>query len=369
MDGEQQKLKILSVGPYPPPYSGWSAAIREEIHALQDAGVECAILNTAPNRNDENAVGIGFNNAFEYLAALLRHAWRGFDFRLHVNGDSINGVLMVIAAQWIALILGRRSALTFHAGADQQFFPDRGNLFLKLLWMLIFNSSRVVICNSEEVAELIREYKHSAERVFAIPAFSSRRMLSQPVDFDEGTESFLLRHQPLFFAYFAYRPEYSLPEFFAVVDRLHEAFPQAGFIMVDDRTYCVPEVRDAMETWYVRSRFSSAILRTGNIDHDRFVSLLGRSTVYLRPHLRDGVASSVLEALALGVPVVAADNGFRPETVLTYPPDRPEDMFELAVRAVNMEPVAGSGAISEATDRDTVAELVMVLLATFPARG
>jgi CRISPR/Cas system-associated endonuclease Cas1 len=44
-----------------------------------------------------------------------------------------------------------------------------------------------------------------------------------------------------------------------------------------------------------------------------------RSALYLRTPITDGVASSVLEALTLGVPVVACENGTRPQGVITYP--------------------------------------------------
>ena len=63
-----------------------------------------------------------------------------------------------------------------------------------------------------------------------------------------------------------------------------------------------------------------------DLDHDAFLTALQRSTLYLRTPITDGVASSVLESLALGVPVVACENGTRPTGVLTYTADDPEEM-------------------------------------------
>ena len=63
-----------------------------------------------------------------------------------------------------------------------------------------------------------------------------------------------------------------------------------------------------------------------DLDHDAFLTALRRSTVYLRTPITDGVASSVLEALALGVPVVACENGTRPTGVVTYPAEDHEQM-------------------------------------------
>ena len=66
-----------------------------------------------------------------------------------------------------------------------------------------------------------------------------------------------------------------------------------------------------------------------DLDHDAFLTVLGRSTLYLRTPITDGVASSVLESLALGVPVVACENGTRPKGVITY---RADDHMEMAAR-------------------------------------
>ena len=65
-----------------------------------------------------------------------------------------------------------------------------------------------------------------------------------------------------------------------------------------------------------------------DLDHDQFMTLLSKSDIYLRPYLYDGVSSSVLESLAIGTPVVACDNGTRPDGVITYLSDNVGDMRE-----------------------------------------
>jgi glycosyltransferase involved in cell wall biosynthesis len=60
------------------------------------------------------------------------------------------------------------------------------------------------------------------------------------------------------------------------------------------------------------------VLVLDDLPHQAFLQALGRASVYLRTHLSDGVCSSVLEALTLGIPVVAAENHDRPAGVITY---------------------------------------------------
>jgi glycosyltransferase involved in cell wall biosynthesis len=61
-----------------------------------------------------------------------------------------------------------------------------------------------------------------------------------------------------------------------------------------------------------------SVLVLGNLTHDQFLTLLSRCFIFLRTPACDGVAASVLESIALGIPVVASENQRRPEGVVTY---------------------------------------------------
>ena len=74
----------------------------------------------------------------------------------------------------------------------------------------------------------------------------------------------------------------------------------------------------------IRDRF----LFAGDVPHESFLSLLSVSDLYVRTHLNDGVCSSVLESVFLGVPVVAAKNEMRPEEIITYKGGDGTDLYE-----------------------------------------
>jgi glycosyltransferase involved in cell wall biosynthesis len=69
-------------------------------------------------------------------------------------------------------------------------------------------------------------------------------------------------------------------------------------------------------------------LLLGNLPHDQFLTLMTRCSAVLRTPACDGVAASVLEALALGVPVVASENGRRPAGVISYEDTSAEEMCD-----------------------------------------
>ena len=88
----------------------------------------------------------------------------------------------------------------------------------------------------------------------------------------------------------------------------------------------MPAAEEFVATWPAEEQ--ATLLLLGNLNHDEFLSLLSRCFVYLRTPECDGVAASVLESLALKIPVVASENGRRPAGVVTYRDTDAADIVE-----------------------------------------
>jgi glycosyltransferase involved in cell wall biosynthesis len=103
-------------------------------------------------------------------------------------------------------------------------------------------------------------------------------------------------------------------------------------------------------------------MTTGEVGHDEFLTLISRSDLFVRTPLTDGVCSSVLEAMYLGIPVVAADNGSRPAGVVTYDGSAVDDMVDRITKAL-MDINSLRSSISEikGADEDSIAQLVDIL--------
>jgi hypothetical protein len=92
-----------------------------------------------------------------------------------------------------------------------------------------------------------------------------------------------------------------------------------------------------------------------------------RSLAYVRTHVSDGVCSSVLEALTLGVPVVACDNGTRPEGVITFPPQDAAALARGVRTALTSGRVTRSAAASDVPDTVKIeVDLLTSAVATAP---
>jgi glycosyltransferase involved in cell wall biosynthesis len=66
---------------------------------------------------------------------------------------------------------------------------------------------------------------------------------------------------------------------------------------------------------------------TGDLPHEQFLTVLSHASVFIRTYIYDGVCSSVLEALALNVPVVACENPHRPPEARTFKTGQVADLI------------------------------------------
>jgi glycosyltransferase involved in cell wall biosynthesis len=105
-----------------------------------------------------------------------------------------------------------------------------------------------------------------------------------------------------------------------------QEYPDAGFIWLGFPEKEMLAAQSYVADWPQKEK--NGLLLLGNLPHDDFLTLLSRCYAYLRTPACDGVSSSVLESLALGVPVVASENGRRPPEVVTYVEDDPADLCD-----------------------------------------
>jgi glycosyltransferase involved in cell wall biosynthesis len=319
--------RVLMVGPYPPPEGGWATALREEREALERRGIECAVLNLGANRRTACGDSMPVRGAFDLIRQLVLHSSRRYLFRLHMNGDSPKGIAIVLLGEAVSVFSGRRPCLSFHAGINQRHFPDRGKAWLRILWKTVFGLSGTVICDCEEVRSLITRYRKASD-VFAISPFSPRRVRYRESAIPVDIERFAALHRPLLFTYVAYRPEYEIEILLEALAIVRRTVPGLGCVVVDDRTFPDEQIVARISGGIGSRGLADAIAFTGHLDRDTFLTLLSRSDLFVRTPTTDGVCSSVLEALYLGVPVVAVDNGCRPASVIVYEPGSAESLAD-----------------------------------------
>jgi glycosyltransferase involved in cell wall biosynthesis len=217
--------------------------------------------------------------------------------------------------------------LTFHASADQKFFPKQKSGLMAPLLFLLFAIPKCIICNDALVKQKISEYGIQPEKIYPIPAFSQQYLEFQQSDLAPSLRDFMARSEPLLVSYLLIRPSFDIVTLLQAVKALTQVWPQLGLVIMGANT--VGDDMDPEEvTRLVRELgLERHLYWTGDLPHAQFLTVLSHASVFVRTHVYDGVCSSVLEALALSVPVVACENPHRPPEVFTFKTGQVTDLI------------------------------------------
>jgi glycosyltransferase involved in cell wall biosynthesis len=296
-------VKFLEIGPYPPPNSGWSVRIKFLKTAFISKGHDCRVLNLGKYRKIKSSEYIDVQNGLDYLLKLILFRLKGYHFHIHMNAQAVKGPILSLAALIISLLTFERAAITLHGGVKQLY---------------------LIICNNEPIKSEIVRYglllnKH---KIFPIQAFSVQYLDCSEAELPEKITNYLKFKKNIIFCYMVLRNGFYIE---TLIDFLERLDSDVGVILTGIREVEDDDVSEYYQKILVLKE-KKIILTVGNLDHDQFMTLLGKSDIFLRTPVSDGVASSVLEALALKVPVVASENGRRPQSVITYQADNAEEL-------------------------------------------
>lgn len=351
-----RQIKILEITSFPPPRTGWGVRVELVKKELERRGHECIVLNTGPSRKLESSEYECVHGAIDFLKKIWKYSALGFTIHSHVNGDSPKGMLLALSAQITGLAMGRRGVVTFHAGPDQIYFPRDRSLKWAPVLRLIFSIPYYVVCNNEIVKRRIVEYGIAAQKIVPIAAFSKQYLTFQEESPEPGLKTFMEQRDPLIATYLICREEFHVQDVMQSLVLLKCKWPGLGVVIIGAGDSSA-EVQQLAQDYDV----NDSIFHAGSVSHNGFMTILQRSRLYLRSHSHDGVCSSVLQALSLGVPVVAADDGIRPESVVTYPVGEVESMAD-TMHSVLRNRQQARAQVAKPPVRDTVAEETNLLV-------
>src|SRR2546429_3427271 len=81
-------MRILQIGNYPPPACGWAMQTKLLVEELRRRGHVCQVLNINESRKKKSSEYVDVQNGFDYVYKLVRFAGKGYQFQVHVNGQS-----------------------------------------------------------------------------------------------------------------------------------------------------------------------------------------------------------------------------------------------------------------------------------------
>jgi len=350
-----RQIKVLQISSYPPPRAGWGMRIYFLKQELEKQGHICEVLNIGKGRFLTDRDFIPVFGALDYIKKVLKYRLKGYLIHMHLNGDSPKGFVLTSLALLISIFTFRRPVITFHAGPVQKYFPQSQAPQLTLLYKFIFAVPRTIICNNEAVKRNIAGYGVNPDKIVPIQAFSKQYLGFEKIPLPETVETFFKQHDPVIVSYVFFRPEFFIEEMIRAVAGLVKKYPGFGLIIMGSE-----RDSEAIQELIKQLGIEDHILLAGDQDHDAFLTIMTRSKLYLRTPFKDGIASSVLEALSLDVPVVACENGSRPPSTVTYENQNVDDMIEkLSYVLDNHDAVVKS--IIHPEIKDTIVDEIRVL--------
>ena len=314
-------VKVLEITSYPPPHAGWGVRVSYVRKKLEMNGHICQVLNIGKSRKAKSPDYLDVQGGIDYITKVFRHVWNGYIIHTHLNGDSLKGLLLAFLAEVVSMFNGRRCVLTFHAGPEQLFFPAHKSRLLAPFYHMVFSIPRFIICNNDAVKVNIATYRIPEKKIFPIPSFSKEYLDYKNVALPTELEDFIRKHQPILSSYIFLRPEFYVESMMEAMGRLAKSHSKMGLILIGADTQS-----EKIQQMVDRAGLQGRVFATGDLSHDEFMTVLSKVHIYIRTPQKDGVCSSVLEALSLKVPVIASENGSRPESVIMFKTDSVEDL-------------------------------------------
>ena len=305
---DSKKIHILQLGPYPPPRGGVQTnmlAIRDE---LLRQNFDCSIISITRSETKNSEQGVYHpNNPLEFLRCLFSIKYD--ILHLHIGGELTFRVLMLIL---ICSIHARGKAfMTFHSGGytrkkhhTARYWTLRGFVFRRLNKIIVVNNLMI---------KMFYHFGVKNENIKLIPPF----VLSHPkpeTEIPAKFQKFRATHDKILLSVGALEEHYDLEMQINALEKILQNFPKTGLVIIGSGS-----LENDLRELIAAKTYAENILLAGDTEREIVLHLIENADVLLRTTIFDGDAISIREAIFLGTPVIATDNGMRPPKVKLIP--------------------------------------------------
>jgi glycosyltransferase involved in cell wall biosynthesis len=344
-------MTVLQMGPLPPPHGGVQSNLIAIRSFLQKNGIRSGLMSLTRHQDARGEEIYHPRGAFQVAWLLLRLPYS--ILHLHVGGEFTPRLLFL--ALFLSFLPGRKSVLSFHSGGYPSSPHGRAARPGTFRGFVLRRFDRVIAVN-EQIADVMRRYGVRPDLLRCIsPAALDPAEIAPALP--PLLAQFFLAHHPVLLSVGLLEPEYDLPIQIQVIGEVLREFPDCGFVIIGSGSL-EADLRAAIRA----QPWADRILLAGDVAHDQTLAAILRAEVLLRTTLYDGDALSVREALQLGTPVIATDNGMRPRGVRLIPIGDSAALVA-AIRQALSSPVSRAAVIESGRENlqavlDLYAELV-----------
>ena len=297
-------MHIVQLGPVPPPEGGVSRnmlAIRDE---LLNLGHKCTLVATTSGQ-EINDPHIHRPNSPLSLINLLRTLNPDI-VHLHVGGEISNRVLSLAFS--VSVVASGKCVLTVHSGAfplsDKAKDAKRSSIA-----GMIFRRFAKIIGVNVPIADVFRRFGVEEDRIKVILPYALQRP-DKKVKLRAKLADICNSKNPILLSVGGLEADYDPLFQVAAMPKVLANYPNACLLIIGGGS-----MRPQIEAEIAERKLQQNVVLAGDVPHAETLHLIDRTDILLRTTLFDGDAISVRESLFLGTPVIATDNGIRPDGV------------------------------------------------------
>jgi len=344
-------MRVLQLGPYPPPHGGIQTNLVAIRRLLRERGHWCGVVNITRHRSALDDCVYHPRTALETVGLLVRLRFDVVHF--HVGGDLSPRLLAL--ALLCCLMPRARAVLSFHSGGYPSSKAGRTARPRSIRGFIFRRFDRILAVNAE-IAEMFRRFGVSAERIRVIPPHAAPVVGDTPLP--ALLRQFFDRHDPVFLAVGLLEPEYDLHLQIKVLGTIRARYPDAGLVIAGSG-----KLYHDLRRYISLTNYAEHVFLYGDMPHPVTLRAISECDILLRTTVYDGDSVAVREALGLGTPVIATDNSMRPSGVCLVPACDEIALQAAIEQTLAAPPPSGSEWQSEASDNiESILELYGELL-------
>jgi glycogen synthase len=323
-------MRVLQLGPYPPPHGGVQSNLVAIRNFLRRRNISCAVINITRHRKPEADEVYYPKSAIELLVLLKR---LDYDIlHLHLGGMLTHRLLSLGLV--CTLQHGSKSVMTFHSGGYPT-TPEGKATGPSSFAGFVLRRFDALIGVNPEIVNFFQKLGIAKERTRLIYPYAFGPENDAANTLPDQLLSFFAQHAPVLISVGLLEPEYDLPLQIEAIGQLRKKFSNAGLIIIGSGSL-EPELRNQIAA----QPYAEHILLTGDVPHATTMQAIGQAQLMLRTTLYDGDAVSVREAIHLGTPVIATDNGMRPAGVHLVPKSNLPALLQAIEQHLSAKPPA-----------------------------
>ena len=308
-------MRVLALGPIPPPYHGVATYLRELLDSaeLRAHGIELQHIDTSDRRDTSNLgrwdaenLAIGFSNLAELAVRCSRSDAEIVYLPLSQNVAAfLRDALFVLQSR----LMGKRVVIHLHGGYFQMLYEQQSPAFKLFARMTLGCVSGAVVLGEDFrflFSGLIPE-----ERVFVVENGVPDLFEARPLRRDDGVRETLLYMSTL-------TRTKGILELIHALALLQKARPDAPLRLRVAGEFQEPELRDETLTLIRNLNLEDRVTFVGNVTGAAKAEFLLSGDIFCLPtrYPYEGQPLVLLEAMSAGLPVLTTDRGVIASTVI-----------------------------------------------------